>query len=191
MKRAREINLTDEERKTLQRWSRGRSTPARLVLRAKIVLLAAKGMMNKDIASELPTAPKTVSLWRTRFADQRLAGIEKDAPRGGRKPTASRKIARRIIETTTQQKPDHATHWSTRTLAKHLGCSASMVQRVWKANGLKPHLVRTFKLSNDPRFVEKLTDVVGLYLNPPQHALVLCVDEKSQKIGRASCRERV
>ncbi len=180
MKRAREINLTDKERKVLQRWSRGRSTPVRLVLRAKIVLLAEKGMLNKDIALELSMAPKTVSLWRTRFADQRLPGIEKDAPRGGRKPTARRRIAKRIIETTTRQKPANATHWSTRTLAKHLGCSPSMVQRVWKANGLKPHLVRTFKLSNDPRFVEKLTDVVGLYLNPPEHALVLCADEKSQ-----------
>jgi transposase len=180
MKRAREITLTDEERKTLRRWSRGRSTPARLVLRAKIVLLAARGMMNKDIATELSTAPKTVSLWRNRFADQRSPGIEKDAPRGGRTPTTRRKMARRIIETTTQEKPAHATHWSTRTLAEHLGCSASMVQRVWKANGLKPHLTRTFKLSNDPHFVEKLTDVVGLYLNPPEHALVLCADEKSQ-----------
>ena len=126
MKRAREISVTDEERQTLRRWSRGRSTPARLVLRAKIVLLAAEGMMNKDIAVELTTAPKTVSLWRTRFAGHRLPGIEKDAPRGGRTPTARRKIAKRIIETTTQEKPANATHWSTRTLAKHLGCSVSM-----------------------------------------------------------------
>jgi transposase len=180
MKRARAIELADEERTTLCRWSRGRSTPVRLVLRARIVLLAADGWMNKDIAAELKTAPKTVSLWRMRFADSRLAGIEKDAPRGGRHPRKRQRIARRIIETTTQQKPANATHWSTRTLAKHLGCSASMVQRVWKSSGLKPHLVRTFKVSNDPRFVEKVIDVVGLYLNPPEHALVLCADEKSQ-----------
>ena len=147
MKRARAVVLTDAQRATLQRWSRGRSTPARLVLRAKIVLLAADGRMNKDIAAELHTAPKTVSLWRNRFADRGLAGIEKDAPRGGRPAHARQRLARRIVEATTQEKPACATHWSTRTLAEHLGCSPSMVQRVWKANGLKPHLVRTFKLS--------------------------------------------
>lgn len=162
MQRACAIELTDEERTVLGRWSRGRRTPARLVLRAKIVLWAAEGRMNRDIAAELKTAPKTVSLWRRRFADGRLAGIEKDAPRGGRPPSKRQRLARRIIETTTQQESAHATHWSTRSLAKHLGCSASMVQRVWKASGLKPHLVRTFQVSNDPRFVEKLIDVVGL-----------------------------
>lgn len=180
MKRACAIDITEEERTVLQRWSRGRSTPVRLVLRAKIVLLAADGWMNKDIATELGTAPKTVSLWRRRFADRRLAGIEKDAPRGGRHPKKRQRIAKRILETTTREKPANATHWSTRTLAKHLRCSPSMVQRVWKSAGLKPHLVRTFKVSNDPQFVEKLIDVVGLYLNPPEHALVLCADEKSQ-----------
>ena len=179
MKSARQIVLTDEEQKILERWSRGRSTPTRLVLRAKIILRAARGERNKDIASELKTAPKTVSLWRTRFADHRLAGIEKDAPRGGRPPEAWGQMACRIIEKTTQKTPANATHWSTRTLAKSLGTSPSLVQRVWKANGLKPHLTRNFKLSNDPHFVEKLTDVVGLYLNPPEHALVLCADEKT------------
>jgi transposase len=180
MKIAPEITLTDEERVTLDRWSRGRSTPVRLVLRSKIVLLAASGKMNKVIARRLKTAPKTVSLWRRRFADQRLAGIEKDAPRGGRNPKARNKMARVIVEKTTQTVPANATHWTTRTLAKELGTSPAMVQRVWKANGLKPHLTRTFKLSNDPQFVEKLIDVVGLYLNPPEHALVLCADEKTQ-----------
>lgn len=179
MKSARQITLTDEERTTLVRWSRGRRTPSRLVLRAKIVLLAANGILNKDIARKLKTAPKTVSLWRTRFADQRLAGIEKDAPRGGRHAKSREKMARRIIEKTTQETPPHATHWSTRTLAKALGTSPAMVQRVWKANELKPHLTRNFKLSNDRHFVEKLVDVVGLYLNPPEHALVLCADEKT------------
>lgn len=180
MKIAPEVTLTDEERGTLDRWSRGRSTPVRLVLRAKIVLLAAAGKLNKEIARRLKTAPKTVSLWRRRFADQRLAGIEKDAPRGGRSPKARNKIARVIVEKTTQSVPANATHWTTRTLAKELGTSPAMVQRVWKANGLKPHLTRTFKLSNDPHFVEKLVDVVGLYLSPPEHALVLCADEKTQ-----------
>jgi len=149
-------------------------------MRAKIVLLAATGKMNKDIATEVGTDRLTVARWRSRFAQMRLAGIEKDAPRSGRKPTARNRFARRIIERTTKGPPAHATQWSTRTLAKELGTNRSMVNRVWQANGLKPHLVRTFKLSNDPRFVEKLVDVVGLYLNPPEHALVLCVDEKSQ-----------
>jgi transposase len=180
VKIAPEIILTNEERAALDRWSRGRSTPVRLVLRSKIVLMAANGKMNKVIARRLKTAPKTVSLWRRRFADQRLAGIEKDAPRGGRNPKARNKMARLIVEKTTQTVPANATHWTTRTLAEELGTSPAMVQRVWKANGLKPHLTRTFKLSNDPHFVEKLVDVVGLYLDPPEHALVLCADEKTQ-----------
>jgi len=180
VKRAPEIRLTDEERAALTRWSRGRSTPARQVVRAKIVLLAAEDRMNKDIAAELGIRPNTVVRWRSRFADRGLPGIEKDAPRGGRKPTKREQVARAIIEKTTQETPANATHWSTRTLAAALGIDKSMVQRVWKANGLKPHLVRTFKVSNDPHFAEKLVDVVGLYLDPPEHALVLSVDEKSQ-----------
>jgi len=174
------ISLTDQQGRTLKRWSRGRSTPARLVMRARIVLLAAEGKMNKDIAVELATDQQTVARWRRRFAAHGLAGIEKDAPRGGRKPTKRDRLARQIVEKTTQERPPNATHWSTRTLAKALGVSHMMVQRVWEANGLKPHLTRNFKVSNDPRFAEKLIDVVGLYLNPPEHALVLCVDEKSQ-----------
>jgi len=180
MRVAVSIALTKDERATLQRWARGRRTAARLVLRAKVVLLAAAGRLNKEIAAEVGTYPNVVGRWRKRFAEQRLAGIEQDAPRGGRKPTIRDRVARRIIEATTQTRPKNATHWSTRTLAKELGVSRSMVHRVWQANGLKPHRVRTFKVSNDPRFVEKLVDVVGLYLDPPEHALVLCVDEKSQ-----------
>ena len=179
MKHARQIALTDDERKTLECWSRGRRTPSRLVLRARIVLLAADAAMNKDIAKALKTAPKTVSLWRTRFAERRLAGIEKDSPRGGRPPQAREQIAREIIAKTTQERPANATHWSTRTLAKALGTSPAMVQRVWKANRLQPQRTKTFKLSNDPHFTEKLLDVVGLYLDPPDHALVLCADEKT------------
>ena len=123
---------------------------------------------------------KTVALWRNRFAQRRLAGIEKDAARGGRPSTAKQKFAARIVKTTTTQTPAAATHWSTRTLAEHLGTSPSMVQRVWKETNLQPHRVKTFKVSNDPHFAEKLVDVVGLYLNPPEHAIVLCVDEKTQ-----------
>jgi len=169
------ITLTEEERTTLQRLARGRSVEARLVLRAKIVLAAAAGRENKDIAGELGTLRKTVGLWRQRFASGRLAGIEQDAPRGGRPATARQEMAAQIVATTTQERPRHATHWSTRSLARHLGTSPSMVQRVWKETNLQPHRVKTFKVSNDPRFAEKLVDVVGLYLNPPEHALVLCV----------------
>ena len=174
------IELTADERTTLERWSRGRSTPSRLVLRAKIVLAAAAGKRNDQIAEELGTRQRPVGVWRKRFAASRLAGIEKDAPRGGRPATKRDAQARAIVEATTQSKPVAATHWSTRTLAEHLNVSPSMVQRVWKANGLRPHRTRTFKLSNDKQFVEKLVDVVGLYLNPPEHALVLSCDEKCQ-----------
>lgn len=180
MRIAPTIELTDEDRKTLDRWSRGRSTPARLVLRAKIILLAAEGMTNNRVAEKLGTDRMLVGKWRKRFATKGLAGIEKDAPRGGRPPVTRQAMTARIIEWTTQKKPKNATHWSCRTLAKELGTSHAMVNRVWQANGLKPHLHRTFKVSNDRHFVEKVVDVVGLYLNPPEHALVLCVDEKSQ-----------
>lgn len=180
MRVAPAITLTDEDRQTLERWARGRSTPARQVLRANIVLAAAEGKENQVIAEELGTDRLLVGKWRKRFAQHGLAGIEKDAPRGGRKPTARDAVAQKIVEWTTQKKPSNATHWSTRTLAKELNTSHAMVNRVWQANGLRPHLVKTFKVSNDKQFVEKLTDVVGLYLAPPEHALVLCADEKSQ-----------
>jgi transposase len=180
MRRACVITLTDEDRATLERWSRARSSEARLVERARIVLLAGEGRENKDIAAELGITRATVGRWRDRFAARGIAGIEKDAPRGGRPPKDRDDLVRRIIEMTTQRKPANATHWSTRTLAEALGTNRSLVNRVWRANGLKPHLSRTFKVSNDPNFAEKLADVVGLYLDPPEHALVLCVDEKSQ-----------
>jgi len=150
----------------------------RLVRRAQIVLLAAEGKQNIEIAAALGVERTIVGRWRRRFVAKGLPGLEKDAPRGGR--PADVEMARRILKHTTQQKPPNATHWSTNSLAKALGTSRSTVSRVWRANGLKPHLARTFKVSNDPHFVEKLIDVVGLYLNPPEHALVLCVDEKSQ-----------
>lgn len=174
------ITLSEEQRATLQRWARGRSTQARVVSRAQIVLLAAEGKQNIAIADELGIDRTIVNRWRRRFAEQGLAGIEKDAPRGGRPATKRQKVVERIIRVTTQERPSNATHWSTNSLAAHLGVSQSMVSRVWRANGLKPHLTRGFKVSNDRRFVEKLIDVVGLYLNPPEHAIVFCVDEKSQ-----------
>jgi len=179
MKSAPTIMLSDVERTTLTTWSRGRSTPARLVLRAKIVLAAADGKTNEMIAAELGTSKPTVGRWRTRFANLRTAGIEKDASRRGRKPTLPVETVTRIVQKTTREKPKNATHWSTRSMAKAVGVSKATVQRIWAAHGLKPHLTRNFKLSNDPHFEEKLVDVVGLYLNPPEHALVLCADEKT------------
>ena len=181
MKLAPTITIGEKELATLTRWSRGRSTPARLVTRARVVLAAAQGKQNKEIAAQLQIMPNSVGLWRTRFAELGLAGIQQDAPRGGRIPRKRAALVGQILQATTQAKPpDGATHWSTRTLAAHLGCNRNMIQRVWKANGLQPHRCRTFKVSNDPRFAEKVVDVVGLYLDPPEHALVLSVDEKSQ-----------
>jgi transposase len=180
MRIAPAIVVSNEDRRTLQRWSRGRTTPARLVLRARIVLLAAAGKLNQEIAAELRTGMKTVCQWRSRFAKDGLAGIEKDARRGSQPASTTAAIAAEIVRKTTTEKPPAATHWSTRTLAAELGTSPSMVQRVWKAHNLQPHRSKTFKLSNDAQFAEKLIDVVGLYLNPPEHAIVLCVDEKSQ-----------
>ena len=178
MRVAVQIHLSKSERSTLKRWSCGRLIPARQVQRARMILLATDGFSNADIAEELGVKPHTVGRWRNRFSEHRLAGIEKDLPRGGR-PRANRDVESEIIRKTTQETPTNATHWSTRSLAKELGVTQSMVQRVWKANGLKPHLVKTFKVSNDPRFEEKLRDVVGLYLNPPENALVLSADEKT------------
>ena len=174
---APEIVLTGEERGELKRLVRSKLTSVRLAQRAHIVLLAADGMMSKDIAEKLGVGALQVSRWRQRYAQARLAGIERDLPRGA--PPKTMDVAR-LVELTTQAKPEAATHWSTRTMAAQLGVSAASVSRHWRANGLKPHLVRGFKVSRDPRFIEKLEDVVGLYMSPPEHALVLCCDEKSQ-----------
>ena len=158
MKTAPTIVLSNDERKTLTAWSRGRSTPARLVLRAKIVLAAAEGKTNEIIAAECHTSKPTVGRWRSRFAALRIAGIEKDASRPGRTPAITAETVARILQKTTQEKPETATQWSTRSMAKAIGVGKDTVRRVWVAHGLKPHLTRTFKLSNDPRFVEKLTN---------------------------------
>ena len=177
MRVAPDILLTDDERMALMNLVRSRLTSVRLEQRAGIVLLAADGFQNKDIAQMLSVGRVQVSRWRNRYAQLRLAGIERDLPRGA--PPKTVDVAR-LIELTTQSKPEAATHWSTRTMAEQLGVSAASVSRHWRAHGLKPHLVRGFKVSRDPKFVEKLEDIVGLYLSPPEHALVLCCDEKSQ-----------
>lgn len=179
MRIAPKIGLSDEEQQTLTKWSRGRSTPTRLVQRAKIILLATQEHQNKDIAKALGVMERTVGRWRGRFAKGGLAAIEKDLPRGGRHATEREKHEAAIIKTVQEEKPENATHWTTREIAEAVGANQSLVFRVLRANGLKPHLVKTFKVSNDPRFEEKLRDVVGLYLNPPEHALVISADEKT------------
>src|SRR5450759_4024322 len=180
MRVAPAISLTESERARLQKLARGRSTPAKVVLRARIVLLAVSGMQNQDIAVELGTSTPTVGLWRGRFLSLRVAGIERDASRPGRPRKDRRQLEQMIIEKTTRTRPRNATHWSTRTLAADIGVDHVFVHRVWRAHGLQPHRVRSFKLSRDPDFATKVADVVGLYLNPPEHALVFSVDEKSQ-----------
>jgi len=142
--------------------------------------MAAEGLENKVIAARLGMSRPTVQLWRDRFAARGLSGIEKDAPRPGRKPKLAAAKVRAVIKATLETTPPNATHWSVRSMAKAQGISRMAVQRIWAAHDLKPHLVETFKLSRDPRFIEKLVDVVGLYMDPPDRALVLCVDEKSQ-----------
>ena len=177
MRVAPEIMLTQEERAELKQLTRSKRTSVRLSQRAAIVLLAADGMQSKDIAAQLGIGRVQVSRWRERYAESRLAGIERDLPRGA--PPMKVDVAR-LVELTTQTKPDTATHWSTRTMAEAIGTSAASVSRHWRANGLKPHLLRSFKVSRDPKFVQKLEDIVGLYMSPPEHAMVLCCDEKSQ-----------
>lgn len=177
MRVAGAISLTEEQRAQLQAYARGRRVERRLAERSQIILLAAEGNGNLEIAEKLQIGRHTVARWRRRFAEFGVCGIEKDAPRPGRARTLD---AEEIIRLTTQQKPANATHWSTRSMARASGFSEASVRRVWHAHGLKPHRTETFKVSNDPQFAEKLEDIVGLYLNPPQHAIVLSVDEKSQ-----------
>jgi len=172
--------LSDEERKTLETWLGARRTPQKVVFRSCIVLLAAENISNRGIARRLGTTRDTVIVWRRRFTLGRTAALTEEAPGRGRKPTIGAEQVKRMVEATLHTTPPNATHWSVRTMAKAQGVSPATVQRIWDAHGLQPHRVRTFKLSNDKRFVEKLTEVVGLYLNPPAKALVLCVDEKSQ-----------
>jgi transposase len=173
------IELTDEERGCLEAWSRRRKTAQALALRSRIVLCAADGAANYEIAERLGVSRPTVTKWRSRFAERRLEGLV-DEPRPGRPRTVSDEQVERIVVTTLESTPKDATHWSTRSLAKHLGVTQDAVWRTWQAFGLQPHRQEKFKLSADPQFVEKVYDICGLYLNPPERAVVLCVDEKSQ-----------
>jgi transposase len=143
-------------------------------------LLAAAGKQDLEIAADIGISNQKAARWRKRFLTLGLAGLEKDAPRPGRTPTITSATVQEVVRKTTQEKPANATHWSTRTMAEAAGLSEKSVRRIWHKHGLKPHLFRTFKVSNDPAFAEKLEAVVGLYLNPPEHAIVLCADEKSQ-----------
>jgi transposase len=163
MRVARPVELSAEQRETLESRSRARSAAARSVERARIVLLAASGMQDKEIAAELRIMPEKAARWRNRFLDGGLPALEKDAPRPGRTPTITPARVKEVVRKTTQEKPANATHWSTRSMADAVGLSE-----------------RTFKVSNDPQFAEKLEAIIGLYLNPPEHAIVLCADEKSQ-----------
>jgi len=180
MKVAEPILLSPEESTKLDSWALARSMPFRLVQRAKIIRMASEGVLNQDIAQKLRISRPTVQLWRQRFLALRLTGLEKDAPRPGRLPRIPQKKVNAIVEATLHTTPSNATHWSTRSMAKAQGVSEATVRRIWKQHNLKPHLLETFKLSRDKHFIEKLCDVVGLYVNPPDKAIVFCVDEKSQ-----------
>ena len=176
---AAEIVLTDAERAELEGWVRRRSSAAGLALRARIVLAAADGGSNVDVADRLDLDRGTIRKWRNRFAESRCDGLL-DEPRPGRPRVIGDDRIEALITATLETTPADATHWSTRSMAEHLGLSQSMVSRVWRAFGLAPHKQDSWKLSKDPLFVAKVRDVVGLYLNPPERALVLCVDDKTQ-----------
>ena len=173
------LTLSDAQRETLAVLARSQTAPVREVRRAQVLLMAAAGVANYRIAAEVGVSPATVKAWREQFGVDGLAKFGRVRRGRGRKPAISQQVIDQIVELTQNSTPEGETHWSTRTMAARVGVSKDTVQRVWKARGLKPHLVQTFKVSNDPRFEEKLVDVVGLYLNPPEQAIVLCLDEKS------------
>ena len=173
------IELSVSERRELDELARRRRTAQGLARRARIVLLAAEGLENKTIAAELGAAPDTVGVWRRRFAERRLEGLH-DEPRPGTPRRISDDAVAETIRRTLEETPADATHWSLRSMARSTGYAPSTIHRIWRAFGLQPHRSKSFKLSSDPFFVEKVRDIVGLYLNPPERALVLCVDEKSQ-----------
>jgi transposase len=174
------LQMDAEEKRIMEAWVQAPRTPQKIVLRSRICLLAAEGKPNQAIARELKVSRPTVILWRNRFAQAGSSGIAEDAPHGRSSRRTRDTVIKTIVEATLHSTPEDATHWSTRSLARKLKVSHMTVARVWDEHGLKPHRVRNFKLSRDKQFVEKLNDVVGLYLNPPDKALVLCVDEKSQ-----------
>ncbi len=173
------ITLTDEERETLERWARRRNSAQALALRCRIILGAADGESSTDIAARLGCTPSTVGRWRVRFAARGIDGLH-DEPRPGKPRTISDDDVERVIVKTLEETPVNATHWSTRSMAAATGMSQTAVSKIWRAFGLKPHRVEDFKLSPDPQFIDKVRDIVGLYLNPPDSAVVLCVDEKTQ-----------
>jgi transposase len=177
---AQTIILSPEEEKTIGLWARGKSFPLRLVQSARIIQMAAASTFNHIIALRLGISRPTVQLWRQRFLSLRCAGLKRAAPRPGRIPKISARKVKAVVEATLHTTPPNATHWSTRTMAEAQGLSEATIRRIWKQHNLKPHLVKTFKLSRDKQFFEKLVDVVGLYLNPPDKSLVFSVDEKSQ-----------
>jgi len=174
-----EVALSDDEREMLERWARRPKSAQALALRCRIVLTCAEGLNNIEVAQRLGVSRMTVGKWRNRFIECRLEGLH-DEPRPGAPRTIGDDDVEAVIVKTLEQTPTDATHWSTRSMAKATGMSQSAISRIWRAFGLKPHLVDSFKLSPDPQFVDKVRDIVGLYLNPPEGALVLCVDEKSQ-----------
>jgi transposase len=178
MRVAPAIELSAAARAELEKLMRRRTTPQRVAERCRIVLLAAQGLQNKQTAERMQVAPRMVALWRRRFLQLGVEGLLKDAPRSGRKPSISAEKVAEVVTKTTQSKPEAGTHWSRSTMGRAAGISDSSVGRIWRAHGLKPHRVESFKISNDPNFAEKLEDIVGLYLNPPEHALVLSVDEE-------------
>ena len=172
--------LSDEERETLTRWARRPKSGQALALRCRIVLAAAQDRANQDIAAQLGCNPATVGKWRQRFAAKRLDGLL-DEPRPGQPRKITDEVVEQVIVATLETTPpDGSTHWSTRSMAAQVGLNQTAISRIWRAFGLKPHLVEDFKISTDPQFIDKVRDVVGLYLDPPERALVLCVDEKSQ-----------
>jgi transposase len=172
--------LTDEERQVLEGWARRRKTAQALALRSRIILACADGAGVSTVAAELGISRTTAGKWRSRFLEARLKGLS-DEPRPGRPRTVTDEHVEKVITTTLEQQPPSGdTHWSTRSMARSAGMSQSAVSRIWRAFGLKPHTIQTWKLSTDPQFIDKVRDVVGLYMSPPENALVLCVDEKSQ-----------
>src|ERR671936_1920369 len=173
-----QITLTEDERQTLERWTQRASSSQALALRCRIVLACAAGLSNVEAGQRLGVHPATVAKWRTRFAARRLEGLS-DEPRPGVPRTITDEQVEQVIVKTLEETPADATHWSTRSMARATGMSQTAISRIWRAFGLKPHLVDTWKLSTDPQFIDKVRDIVGLYLNPPEHAVVLCVDEKT------------
>lgn len=180
MRVAVNIELEPQDRQLLERLSSSRSTSVRLAERSKIILFASQGKTNGEIAEALGITRQKAGRWRDRYHEFGLAGIEKDAPRPGRKQQISARTINKVVKLTTQEKPKNATHWSRRMMAERMNISESTVGRIWRLHGLKPHRINGFKLSNDKQFQEKLEDVVGLYLAPPENALVFSCDEKSQ-----------